>query len=333
MPIIKGKKMKKLLLIAAVLSGFTFQASAMVFKRNKDRKFVPVINTGELRYRYNQDTVVEKDETVTPLIIIAKDRDDKPIMVPAKEYKTIASAIRIPETEEIRDILTATSGDMFDAADDKGNPIFMQKTVLNKDAMKKWCDEFKKNSKKPGLWNKDYQEEKEVNYKGVALCCLDSKLARESFKHIVDEANLNCSIQGIQVTYVDKTEHREDPRYAGLQLGSPDDISLKGVQYFVHFDKSSHYKKLKQGDTLANYLENHAFHDALESLETTKEVMQNDLSLFNWIFRNKRYNGTKKSLNTVNDEIAWFKQPKTRDLFAKSSMHPDLYRQLKTARE
>jgi|SRR5579872_4072498 len=84
-----------------------------------------------------------------------------------------------------------------------------------------------------------------------------------------------------------------------------------------------------------NDADNNAYHEALHSLEVTKVVMEDNLSNVSWfqrLWNNKAYENYQKSIQTLDEEIALFKDL-YRNVFTRSSMPRTLFKELKSARE
>ena len=215
-----------------------------------------------------------------------------------------------------------------------------------KEAITSWCNLFKGKSKRPAMWTKDAQEEKEIekvndcmfgenqgqdivhNLRGEVLrlndnvnCNLKSDF---EFLHKIEDMQKNewntwqqdsarnNEIMGIQVTYKQPVSNKQpNLAYARLNLTQCKSIPVDCLKYFIAFDQSPYYKKGKDNKVwLANVLENSAYHNVLRSLQITKAVIERDLhnqSYFQRIWNYTQRQNSWQALARVDEEIDLFK--------------------------
>lgn len=241
-------------------------------------------------------------------------------------------------------------------ADERWNQQVTQNPLLNKldgleksarkEVIKSWCDKFKKHSKKPVMWTKNAQEEKEIE--SVHYCTFAENQGQDTVNSLMSEVvkfnnNVNCNsksdleflhkiedmqkdewntwqqdsaknneIMGIQVTYKQPVSDKQpNPAYAGLSLTQCKSTPVDCLKYFIAYCKSPYYKKHKyDGVLLVNELENSAYHNALRSLQITKATIERDLhnqSYFKQLWNYGKRQNSWQALARVNDEIALFK--------------------------
>jgi hypothetical protein len=115
------------------------------------------------------------------------------------------------------------------------------------------------------------------------------------------------------------------------------------------YSNSPHCKKWKEsGHThIAHDIENHSFHESLDSLKIAKEVHEHkmsNMSIWSWLWNYIRnggagggyfaiVQGAQDTLQHLNDEIASFTEKNNRDAFARSCLHKSAYDYVKENRE
>jgi hypothetical protein len=183
-------------------------------------------------------------------------------------------------------------------------------------------------------------------------------------------------IRGMHVGYREKENNEpQDNRYAGLKLTSCPTRSVNSYKYFIVYDQSPNYQQISEmivdqsvegrygqlkfksklkgtpEGQLYSELENNSYHEALQSLQATKDGMESALhnqSYFQRLWNYGKRKKTQEALGRVSDEIVSFTDRKKymftdkngaqkvfipREVFTKSCMHKDLFEQVKKSRE
>jgi hypothetical protein len=165
-------------------------------------------------------------------------------------------------------------------------------------------------------------------------------------------------VAGMRVAYKEEEKPAQDEKQSPARIFLH---SVNNVRYFVTFNKSPYYKKIKESysNTLAHELENSAYHYALQSLQLTEEALKRDLhnqSYFQRLWNYRKRQNTHETLALIKNEIALFKNQDAideakdgkpylkkeeylkpslthRQVFTRSSMPRTFFEKVKTARE
>ncbi|HLJ31252.1 MAG TPA: hypothetical protein VKU36_02340 [Candidatus Babeliales bacterium] len=229
-------------------------------------------------------------------------------------------------------------------------PLLSQLGILEgedrKKMIKDWCAGFKKNSKKPVMWQKPekvntQQSMQEIDKKQVhpqeILANLDEDCdsLKKSHNFTTSDAKFYDRIAALQKKWntwcagmVIDTVYMTD-KYGSAEGFAMLDKKNSSLASFVAFKNSGYYKKLKEGlkkklkkkseeefecIRLPHELENSVYHSALQSLYITAEALKRDLhnqSYFQRLWNYTKRQNSWQALATIENEITWFEDQDT----------------------
>jgi len=338
--------MKKLLLVAIVTIGTVHQTSPMLFRTTSTKKLVPVFPSGEN----------------TP----HRDRQQNQEIDQEKFFNGNTELRRViqysPKDEDGNSIKGEVKGQEMTRR--------INISVIDSSIMKTWCDAFKRNSKKPGMWTQDVQKEKKieevvyyyVDKDKVQNIAHNLKVEAAEFrkKSAPELAMLGLSYANSDYEFCQRVDDLQNEWNAWQQ----DPVKFNSIfaikvtykkpvdslKSFIMFKQSPYCKHIDNQDRsvtikLAHALENNMYHESLRSLQILQAAIERDLRdqfYFQRLWNRGKRQNSQQALARVSDEIALFKnqdeknevkQLTYRDVFIRSSMPRTMVEKVKAARE